>query len=141
MTTNPERGTKKTRVGTVVSDTMQKTVIVEVGRVYRHPFYDKVVRAHSRLYVHDERGEAEAGDTVRVEECRPMSRLKRWRIVEVVKKGKGASATAGAEQEVRELEESIRGAKDQSAGKPSASGGEGQPDSAGDVGGAGEAVR
>ena len=110
--TNPARGRRKTRVGTVVSDAMGKTVIVEVGRVQRHAKYDKVMRAHTRCYVHDEGEEAGAGDVVRIEECRPMSRLKRWRLVEIVKKGKGVAGPAGTEEDVREIEESIRGGKE-----------------------------
>lgn len=109
--TNPSRGNRKARVGTVVSDTMKKTVIVEVGRVQRHAKYDKVMHATTRCYVHDEGGEAGAGDLVRIEECRPMSRLKRWRLVEIVKKG-GGGAKIEAEAEVRAIEESIRGTKE-----------------------------
>ncbi|MEI6633556.1 MAG: 30S ribosomal protein S17 [Chlamydiota bacterium] len=110
--TNPARGKRKRRVGTVVSDASGKTVIVEVGRVQRHAKYDKVMRAHTRCYVHDEGEEAGTGDVVRIEECRPMSRLKRWRLVEIVKKGKGVSGPAGTEEDVREIEESIRGRKE-----------------------------
>lgn len=103
------RGKKKVRVGTVVADKMKKTVVVDVERVYRHPFYGKVVRATSRCYVHDEGGEARPGDVVRIMECRPLSRLKRWRLVEIVKKGKGLEAPGIGEEEVREIQEEIRG--------------------------------
>ena len=81
------RGKRKVRVGTVVSGRMAKTIIVDIGRVYQHPFYGKVIRANSRCYVHDERGQARPGDKVRIMECRPLSKLKRWRLVEVLKKG------------------------------------------------------
>jgi small subunit ribosomal protein S17 len=111
------RGKKKVRVGTVVADRMKKTLVVDVERVYRHRFYDKVVRAVSRCYVHDERGEARPGDIVRIMECRPLSRLKRWRLVEIVKKGKGIEAPGRSEEEIRELQEEIRGV---SAEAPSA---------------------
>jgi small subunit ribosomal protein S17 len=103
------RGKRKVRVGTVVTDKMKKTVVVDVERVYRHRFYGKVVRAFSRCYVHDEGGEARPGDVVRIMECRPISRLKRWRLVEIVKKSKGLEAPGIGEEEVRELQEEIRG--------------------------------
>jgi small subunit ribosomal protein S17 len=103
------RGKKKVRVGTVVADTMKKTLVVDVERVYRHQFYDKVIRAVSRCYVHDEREEAHSGDIVRIMECRPLSRLKRWRLIEIVKKGKGIEAPGRSEEEIRELQEEIRG--------------------------------
>jgi len=103
------RGNRKVRVGTVVTDKMNKTVVVDVERVYRHRFYGKVVRAFSRCYVHDESGEAKPGDIVRIMECRPLSRLKRWRLVEVVKRGQGLEAPGRGEEEVRELQEEIRG--------------------------------
>ena len=120
MMTNQARGKRKTRVGTVISDPGAKTVIVEVGRVQRHPRYDKVISARTRCYVHDESGQAAAGDTVRIEECRPMSRLKRWRLVEVVAKGRGLGGPAGTEAEVREIEESIRGPRDEAPAAPAA---------------------
>lgn len=102
------RGKKKVRVGTVVADKMKKTIVVDVERVYRHPFYGKVVRAASRCYVHDEEGQARPGDVVRIMECRPLSRLKRWRLVEIVKKGKGLEVPGSGEEEMRELQEEIR---------------------------------
>ncbi len=108
-----ERGKKKVRVGTVVADRMKKTITVDVGRVYRHKFYDKVVRAVSRCYVHDERGEAHTGDVVRIMECRPLSKLKRWRLVEIVKKGKGIEAPLKSEDEIRELQEEIKGVSEE----------------------------
>lgn len=106
------RGKKKTRVGTVVSDKMQKTLVVNVERVYRHPRYEKVVRAVSRCYAHDEKREARCGDMVRIEECRPLSRLKRWRMVEIVKKGRGLRDRAKSEEEVRELQEGLKTEQD-----------------------------
>lgn len=120
--TNPARGRRKTRVGTVVSDMNSKTVIVDVVRVHSHARYDKVVRSHTRCHVHDEKGEAGAGDLVRIEECRPMSRLKRWRLVGIVRKGKGLEGVK-AEEEVRQIEESLRGAGE--TAPAGAAGGEG----------------
>lgn len=78
------RGHRKERVGEVVSDKMTKTIIVRVERRFRHPQFKKVVTAYSKLYAHDENERASLGDLVRVEETRPMSRSKRWRLVEIL---------------------------------------------------------
>ena len=83
-----DRGLRKQRDGVVVSNKMQKTIVVRVSRRIRHPVYGKVTTDYRKLYAHDEKGEAQVGDTVRVIESRPLSRLKRWRLVEVVAKGK-----------------------------------------------------
>lgn len=90
--TEASRGHRKERVGEVVSDKMQKTIVVSVERRIRHPLYSKEMRQHSKFYAHDEKGEAKMGDRVRIVETRPMSRLKRWRLVEVVGRAGGASA-------------------------------------------------
>lgn len=102
------RGKKKLRQGTVVSDKMKKTLVVDVERSYRHPRYAKVIRAISRCYVHDEKGEAHQGDIIRIVECRPLSKLKRWRMLEIVKKGRGLQDRTKSEEEVRELHEELR---------------------------------
>jgi small subunit ribosomal protein S17 len=81
-----ERGHKKERVGEVVSAKMAKTIVVRVQRRFPHPRYKKVVTAYSKFYAHDEKSEAKAGDRVRIQECRPLSRTKRWRLVEVVER-------------------------------------------------------
>jgi small subunit ribosomal protein S17 len=73
-------GGRKTREGVVVSDRMQKTRVVRVERVYRHPRYERVVRRARRVKAHDERNESRVGDRVLIEETRPLSRDKRWRI-------------------------------------------------------------
>ena len=83
-----ERGRRKVRTGVVVSDRMDKTVVVEVERTFPHPLYGKTVRRSSKVYAHDEANEARVGDTVRVMETRPLSRLKRWRVVEIVERAK-----------------------------------------------------
>jgi small subunit ribosomal protein S17 len=80
------RAVRKERVGRVVSNKMAKTLIVEVERRWPHPVYGKVVREQKRFYTHDEKGEAKVGDTVRISETRPLSKLKRWRLVAVVDK-------------------------------------------------------
>ncbi len=81
-------GTKKLQVGTVVSDKADKTITVRIEQVNRHRRYEKVIRSSSTLHAHDEANEAAAGDTVRVIESRPMSKSKRWRLVEVVEKAR-----------------------------------------------------
>jgi small subunit ribosomal protein S17 len=75
---------RKTRVGTVVSDKMTKTIVVEVERRVPHPQFKKIVRRTSKFYAHDEEAKAKVGDKVRIEEIRPMSKLKRWKLVEVL---------------------------------------------------------
>ena len=81
-----QRGNKKDRVGCVLSDRMSKTLVVECQQQFRHPKYRKVVRTFKKFYVHDEAGAAKKGDVVRIVETRPYSKLKRWRLVEVVQK-------------------------------------------------------
>jgi small subunit ribosomal protein S17 len=83
-----ERGSRKVRVGTVLSDRMNKTVVVGVERRVAHPMYGKRVVRTKKFYAHDESGEAKQGDLVRIVETRPLSKLKRWRVVEVVEKAK-----------------------------------------------------
>jgi small subunit ribosomal protein S17 len=87
-TTTTPRGRRKVRTGVVVSDGMDKTVVVRIDRQIRHALYGKTVRRSSKLAAHDESNEARVGDTVRVMETRPLSKTKRWRLVEVVEKAK-----------------------------------------------------
>ena len=77
---------KKKLVGVVVSDKMDKTIVVEVARRVRHPRYQKVMTKYKKFYAHDEKGEAAIGDTVRLVESRPLSKLKRWALEAVVTK-------------------------------------------------------
>ena len=79
-----KRGMRKTRVGMVISDKAEKTIVVEVVRRVPHPKFGKIVKQTTRLYVHDEEGEAKAGDKVRIMETRPISKKKCWRLVEVL---------------------------------------------------------
>jgi small subunit ribosomal protein S17 len=88
MATGTTRGRRKVRTGVVVSDKMDKTVLVRIDRTMRHPLYKKTVGRSSKLAAHDENNEAHVGDTVRVVETRPLSRTKRWRVVEIVEKAK-----------------------------------------------------
>jgi len=83
-----DRAERKMRTGLVVSDRMDRTVLVQVEGRKRHPLYGKSVRRTSKLTAHDESNEARVGDKVRVMETRPLSRTKRWRVVEIVEKAK-----------------------------------------------------
>jgi small subunit ribosomal protein S17 len=83
-----ERARRKVRTGVVVSDKMEKTVVVEVTTRVRHRRYGKIVRRSTKLKAHDDRLEAHAGDTVRIAETRPLSKTKRWRVVEIVERAK-----------------------------------------------------
>ncbi|HUQ41366.1 MAG TPA: 30S ribosomal protein S17 [Candidatus Limnocylindrales bacterium] len=83
-----ERSMRKTRIGLVVSDKMQKTVVVAIERRVPHPVYGKMMTRTTRLKAHDEENQAKAGDTVRIMETRPMSKDKRWRLVEIVSRAK-----------------------------------------------------
>jgi small subunit ribosomal protein S17 len=87
-TTNTARSARKTRVGLVVSDKMEKTVVVSIERRVQHPVYGKMVRRTKRFKAHDEMNEAKTGDTVRIMETRPMSKDKRWRVVEIVERAR-----------------------------------------------------
>lgn len=79
-----QRALRKSRVGVVVSDKMEKTIVVEVTRRVPHPKFKKIIKRSSKFYAHDEKGEAKLGDKVRIVEGRPMSKLKRWRLHEVL---------------------------------------------------------
>src|SRR5690242_3357420 len=82
-TTAADRGLSKTRVGVVVSDKMTKTIVVEVERRVPHPQFKKIVRKTTKFYAHDEDEKAKVGDKVLIQESRPLSKLKRWTLVEV----------------------------------------------------------
>ena len=84
--TTVERARRKTRTGVVLSDKMDKTVLVRIDRKVKHPVYGKIVKRSSKLAAHDEQNDAHVGDTVRVMETRPLSKSKRWRVVEVVER-------------------------------------------------------
>ena len=80
-----ERGKRKARVGKVVSDIADKTIVVGVERTFRHPVYGRVIRRTKKLMAHDEQNVAHTGDFVRIMETRPLSRKKRWRLVEILR--------------------------------------------------------
>ena len=81
-----KQGHKNEKVGQVVSAKMQKTIVVEVNRRVPHPLYKRIITKRKKFYVHDEDGTAKTGDVVRIIECRPLSRLKRWRLGEVIRR-------------------------------------------------------
>ena len=83
-----DRGKRKGQIGIVVSDVMEKTVVVEVRNAAAHSTYGKIVRRNKRLKAHDETNEAGVGDSVRIMETRPLSKTKRWRVVEILEKAK-----------------------------------------------------
>jgi small subunit ribosomal protein S17 len=83
-----ERGSRKVRVGTVLSDKMEKTVIVGVERKVAHRLYGKQVTRTKKYFAHDEDGQARQGDVVRIVETKPLSKQKRWRLIEIVEKAK-----------------------------------------------------
>lgn len=83
-----ERGNRKTRIGRVVSDKMDKTIVVAVETKVRHPLYGKIVNRTTKFKAHDENNEAKLNDKVLIMETRPLSREKRWRLVEIVEKAK-----------------------------------------------------
>jgi small subunit ribosomal protein S17 len=82
------RGRRKVRTGAVVSDAMDKTIVVRIATQIRHPLYGKIVRRTTKLTAHDGENIAHVGDLVRIEETRPLSKTKRWRLVEVVERAK-----------------------------------------------------
>jgi len=87
-------GKRKQRVGEVVSNKMTKTIVVRVERRFPHPQFKKIVTSYKKFYAHDEKSQAKPGDTVRIEESRPLSKLKRWTLVEVVERGENVTPVA-----------------------------------------------
>ena len=80
------KGSSKIRVGEVVSDKMDKTVVVKIQRRISHPLYGKIITKSERVKAHDEKNECRLGDTVKIQETRPLSKEKRWRVVEIIKR-------------------------------------------------------
>jgi small subunit ribosomal protein S17 len=94
-TTTAARGNRKERVGEVLSSKMAKTIIVRVERRFPHAQFKKVITSYKKFYAHDEKGEAKPGDRVRIEETRPLSKTKRWRLVEVVERNTDVARVTG----------------------------------------------
>jgi small subunit ribosomal protein S17 len=84
--TQLDRGHRKERQGKVISNKMAKTIVVQVQRRFPHPQYKKVITAYSKFYAHDEKSEAKVGDVVLIQETRPLSKLKRWRLTQIVER-------------------------------------------------------
>jgi small subunit ribosomal protein S17 len=85
MSETKPQGNKNEQVGTVVSTKMAKTIIIEVTRRVQHPLYKRIINKRKKFYAHDEEGKAKMGDVVRIIECRPLSKLKRWQLKEIVR--------------------------------------------------------
>jgi small subunit ribosomal protein S17 len=77
---------KRKLVGVVVSNKMEKSIVVQVDRLVKHPLYKKYLKRTSKFYAHDQKNDCQIGDTVMIMECRPLSKLKRWRLIEILKK-------------------------------------------------------
>lgn len=95
-----ERGRRKVRVGRVVSDKMDKTVVVAVETLVRHPLYQRTVRRTKKVKAHDAENTCRVGDKVRIMECRPLSKEKRWRVVEIIERGKRFDVVPAVEVEI-----------------------------------------
>jgi small subunit ribosomal protein S17 len=93
-TTTAIRGHRKERVGEVLASKMAKTIVVRVERRFPHPRYKKVITQYKKLYAHDEKQEARVGDKVRIQETRPLSKTKHWRLVEIVTRNEDAEVAA-----------------------------------------------
>ena len=132
------RGKRKAKVGRVVSDKMDKTIVVSVERLARHRIYKRVIRLTTKFKAHDENNEAHVGDTVRIEESRPLSATKRWRLAEVVTKA-GIGAGEAVVSEEPEVAEAIHMAahpgRDAAEAEAAAPGqGDGSAEAAGEAG-------
>jgi small subunit ribosomal protein S17 len=93
---------KKVLLGEVVSDRMQKTITVKVERRFRHPIYERVVKRSKKFHAHDEQNQCQIGDHVRIIETRPLSKTKRWRLLEIVRRRAGVGAPASVASEEQE---------------------------------------
>jgi small subunit ribosomal protein S17 len=104
------QGKRKTKVGRVVSDKMDKTIVVSVERLTRHPLYKRVIRLTTKFKAHDETNDAHVGDTVLIEESRPLSATKRWRLIEVLQRAGDHGAALDTVAEEAEVSEAIHSA-------------------------------
>ncbi len=105
----PERGQRKTKTGRVVSDKMDKTIVVSVERLAQHRLYKRVIRLSTKFKAHDETNSAHVGDTVLIEESRPLSATKRWRLVSVVQRAGDHGSTADMVADEAAVSEAIHG--------------------------------
>src|SRR5690242_15779756 len=144
--TTPVQSQRKTKVGRVVSDKMDKTIVVSVERLARHPLYKRVIRLTTKFKAHDEANEAHIGDTVLIEESRPLSATKRWRLVRIVAKAgeHGLPGELALVSEEAETSEAIHAAAhpgrhaaaDEADAEGAEAAGEGETDDAAGEGGA-----
>jgi small subunit ribosomal protein S17 len=104
------QGKRKTKVGRVVSDKMDKTIVVSVERLARHPLYKRVIRLTTKFNAHDEANDARVGDTVMIEESRPLSATKRWRLLEIVQRAGDRGLASDIVSEEAETSEAIHAA-------------------------------
>jgi small subunit ribosomal protein S17 len=131
--TSPVRGQRKTKTGRVVSDKMDKTIVVSIERLARHPLYKRVIRLTTKFKAHDELNDAHVGDTVLIEESRPLSATKRWRLVRVLARAGEHGSTADLVTDEAEVSEAIHAAahpgrtRHESAGDDEASHGTAEP--------------
>ena len=93
------RGMRKTRIGVVVSDKMDKTIVVAIRTRVKHPLYGKIMNRTNKIKAHDEENQCGIGDTVKIMETRPLSKDKHWRLVEIIEKAKSAALTVSKEEE------------------------------------------
>jgi small subunit ribosomal protein S17 len=120
----PRRRRRQQKVGLVVSNKMDKTIVVAVERLKMHPLYKKTYKQTKHFYAHDQQNACQIGDIVRIEECRPLSKLKRWRLVEILKRGSGVvpvTEVLGSEisselERVQGLEQSTAGGEQEEEG-------------------------
>jgi small subunit ribosomal protein S17 len=125
-----DRGQRKTKVGRVVSDKMDKTIVVSVERLTRHRLYKRVIRLSTKFKAHDEANDAHVGDTVRIEESRPLSATKRWRLIEVVQRA-GDHGGADLVTEEAAVSEAIHSAAHPGRGRHDADAEAGEAEAAG----------
>src|SRR5690349_3353593 len=133
--TSPVESKRKTKVGRVVSDRMDKTIVVSVERLARHPLYKRVIRLTTKFKAHDETNDAHVGDTVQIEESRPLSATKRWRLVRVIQRAGEHGSSADVVGEEAEVSEAIhaaahpgrRAAADDAESTPTEASAEGAP--------------
>ena len=108
--TTPVRGQRKTKTGRVVSDKMDKTIVVSVERLTKHRLYKRVIRLSTKFKAHDETNDARVGDTVLIEESRPLSATKRWRLISVIQRAGDHGSVADMVGDEAEVNEAIHGA-------------------------------
>ena len=118
--TTPVQNKRKTKAGRVVSDKMDKTIVVSVERLARHPLYKRVIRLTTKFKAHDETNEAHVGDTVLIEESRPLSATKRWRLVRVLQKAGEHGSSADIVADEAETSEAIHSAAHPGRTRPGA---------------------